>query len=60
MKKLMIVLFVLAMAVGAYAYCIQPIRPIIPIKPVWCHGTWTQILECDPYCNCVWRAVCIQ
>jgi len=40
--------------------CIKPIRPILPIKPVWCSGTWTQILRCDQNCNCIWEPVCLQ
>ena len=40
--------------------CIKPIKPILPIKPVWCSGTWTQVLRCDQYCNCVWEPVCLQ
>lgn len=40
--------------------CIEPIRPILPIKPYWCTGAWTQILECTPTCQCQWRPVCLQ
>jgi len=40
--------------------CIQPIKPILPIKPIWCSGTWTFILQCDQYCNCRWVPTCIQ
>ncbi len=31
-----------------------------PMKPMWCSGTWTQILRCDQNCNCMWEAVCLQ
>ena len=40
-------------------FCIKPIKPIPTIKPIWCTGTWTQILECTPSCYCVWREVCL-
>lgn len=36
------------------ASCVPPVRPILPIRPVSCLGTWTQILV-----NCQWVAVCI-
>ena len=39
--------------------CLRPIKPIPSIKPIWCTGSWTQILECDRNCNCQWREVCI-
>lgn len=38
---------------------IKPIRPIPTMKPLWCTGTWTMILECTPNCDCVWREVCL-
>ena len=41
-------------------FCIEPIKPIQSIKPYWCSGVWTQILECTPKCQCVWREVCLQ
>lgn len=40
--------------------CLEPLKPLLPLRPVWCSGQWTQILECDQLCNCVWRPVCIQ
>jgi len=40
--------------------CIKPIKPILPIKPIWCTGTWTLILQCDQYCNCVWVPTCVE
>lgn len=43
-----------------YGRCLQPFKPMLPIKPFWCRGTWTQILRCDQRCNCYWEAVCLQ
>jgi hypothetical protein len=40
--------------------CLEPLKPILPIKPLWCNGLWTQILECNQYCNCEWRPVCLE
>ena len=40
--------------------CIKPIKPILPIKPIWCTGTWTLILQCDPSCNCEWVPTCLE
>ena len=42
--------------------CIRPIKPILPIKPYWCQGTWTLILHCEPFpvCNCVWVPTCLE
>lgn len=40
--------------------CLEPLKPILPIKPLWCNGVWTQILECNQYCNCEWRPVCLE
>lgn len=43
-----------------YGRCLQPMKPFLPMKPLWCNGTWTQILRCDQNCNCRWEAVCLQ
>ena len=36
------------------ASCLPPLKPLLPLKPLSCNGTWTQILI-----NCQWVAVCI-
>lgn len=43
-----------------YGRCLQPMKPFLPIKPLWCTGTWTQVLNCDTNCNCHWETVCLQ
>lgn len=40
--------------------CLKPLKPLLPLKPLWCNGTWTQMLECDQYCNCMWKPVCLE
>lgn len=40
--------------------CLESIKPILPIKPASCYGTWTQVLVCTPQCQCQWQAVCLQ
>ena len=43
-----------------YGRCIEPFKPFLPFKPLWCQGKWTQILQCDQNCNCMWVPVCLQ
>lgn len=43
-----------------FGRCIEPIRPMLPMKPFWCQGQWVQQLVCDGNCNCYWQAVCLQ
>jgi len=40
--------------------CMTPIKPLLPLKPIWCGGTWTLILHCDQRCNCQWVPTCLE
>lgn len=62
MKKIIIILAITFMlAASAQALnCMQPVKPLLPLKPYWCNGTWTQVLQCDQYCNCQWVPMCIE
>ena len=40
--------------------CLKPLRPLLPLRPAWCTGNWTQILVCTQLCQCQWQPVCVQ
>ncbi len=60
--KLLVVAVVVFSGLGGAdaSRCMAPIKPILPIKPMWCQGHWTQILECDQRCSCEWKPTCIE
>lgn len=40
--------------------CMEPMKPMLPMKPYWCTGSWELVLQCDSMCNCRWVPMCFR
>lgn len=60
MKKLMMIALLLCASSVEASHCMQPLRPMPTMKPMWCQGRWVQVLRCDQNCNCMWQETCFE